>query len=65
MQIGDAVQVTGTVKDIVAGSVLVQSDPSRGNPGREYWFLAADVVSQSTPTAAESAAAEAAEPAGT
>lgn len=68
MQVGDAVQVAGTVKDIVVAkdtgvtNVLVQTP---GATGREYWFQQNDVVPQSAPTAAEAAAAEAAEPPGT
>lgn len=62
MQVGDLVQVTGTVKDIVTAkdsplvSVLVGTDPD----GREYWFVDANVSMQSTLTKAEQAAAAAA-----
>lgn len=56
MQVGDLVQVTGKVKDIVGGSVLVGVDPD----GREYWFLEVNVSPQSQLTQAEQAAAAAA-----
>lgn len=62
MQVGDQVQVVGTVMDMVGGSVLVLTP---GATGREYWFLENHVQLQSQPTAAEATAAEAAEPAGT
>jgi hypothetical protein len=48
MKIGDTVQVTGVVRDIVGGSVLVVMDDNR-----EYWFLESHVaVTQEAPTAA-------------
>lgn len=53
MQIGDLVQVTGKVKDIVDQNVLMGTDPD----GREYWFLAQHVALQSVLTTAEEAEA--------
>lgn len=59
MQVGDLVQVTGVVKDIVTAkdtgvvNVLVGADPD----GKEYWFQNVHVASQTKLTAAEEAEA--------
>lgn len=44
MQIGDKVHVVGTVKDVVSGNVLVQTDAVPNDAGREYWFLGPHVL---------------------
>lgn len=55
MQIGDKVHVSGTVRDVKEGSVLIVCADDR-----EYWFLAkhveADVVPEVTPLEAAPAA---------
>ena len=43
MNVGDPIKVTGTVKEIVADSVMMQSDDQPSNPGREIWFKQTDV----------------------
>lgn len=62
MQIGDKVQVLGTVRDIVDKSVLVLTEDSMGQ--REYWFLAehVTVVEAAPPPVAEQLPAEPEEP---
>lgn len=42
MQIGDKVCVSGTVRDIVEGSVLMVTEDAMHQ--REYWFLAEHVT---------------------
>lgn len=44
MEIGDKVHVTGVVKDVVGGNILMQTDPNPSDPGREYWFLGVHVL---------------------
>lgn len=62
MQIGDKVHVVGTVRDIVSGNVLMQTDPVPTDPGREYWFLGPHVLpmteAEAPPPASEPATTE-------
>lgn len=61
MQVGDKVHCVGTVKDMVGGSVLVQTDALPNNPGHEYWFLESTILPfTESPAQAVAAAEEAA-----